>query len=504
MRDTQPEPGARSNDMSRWSGVARARPCGALWVGAPSTPGRVVATMSRMRSLTTAALVIALAATPAASLAAGPDAARADGPRHCATRRGSTYPARQQEQACLDDLTTAGTVATGPHRRRGTGPGCTRAGSAQPRPASPASRSTATSPTRRRLNTHHGWNHDAQFVIRLPDGWNGGSSSPGRPASRGSTRTTSSSATGCSPSGYAYAATDKGNSGASVLPRRRSGRATPSPSGTDGSRSWPGPRRRSSSSATAGRRAAPTPRDLQRRLPRALAAGEPPRAVRRRRGLGGHALAPRRAEPARPSCRRRCAPTRRTRRPATTPRTTRWSRPASAGVRVAVGLPLRRLLGPHPADLPRGARPVLRRRPAGRRRRSAQRGTPACDADYDYSSRPAAGPARGGTRSRSPAASGGRWSPCTARSTRCCRSARTPTSTPRWSAAPGRGRLHRYYRCRGRQPRRRSARGVRRPGAAAASLRTARLPPADGLGRARPASAGQRHAAPGRARPPTA
>ena len=56
---------------------------------------------------------------------------------------------------------------------------------------------------------------------------------------------------------------------------------------------------------------------------------------------------------------------------------------------VPLGRPLRRLLGPDAAHLPRGVRPRLRRRvEAGIP--FCQSGTPMCDADYDYASRQAA------------------------------------------------------------------------------------------------------------------
>ena len=106
-------------------------------------------------------------------------------------------------------------------------------------------------------------------------------------------------------------------------------------------------------------------RHLQRRLPDALAAREPPRALRRRRRLGGHADARRRAQPLHlPADRaarvRRLQARRRGRAPALLRRRLR------PRLRAAVGRPLHGVLGPHAAQLPRGVRPRLRRRARGR------------------------------------------------------------------------------------------------------------------------------------------
>ena len=81
-------------------------------------------------------------------------------------------------------------------------------------------------------NTTHGWNHDAQFVIRLPDKWNGKLVITGAPGVRKQYAPDPvDRPTGCSSKGYAYASTDKGNSGNSFYATARSP-ATRSPSGT--------------------------------------------------------------------------------------------------------------------------------------------------------------------------------------------------------------------------------------------------------------------------------
>ena len=92
--------------------------------------------------------------------------------------------------------------------------------------------------------------------------------------------------------GYAFAATDKGNNGATFY---RDGTAP-----GDAIAEWN--RRvtqltRAAKAVVAQRygtaaRAHLHDRHLQRRLPGPLAAGEPPRALRRRRRLGGHAVPP--------------------------------------------------------------------------------------------------------------------------------------------------------------------------------------------------------------------
>ncbi|GAA0901068.1 3-hydroxybutyrate oligomer hydrolase family protein [Streptomyces thermoalcalitolerans] len=62
-------------------------------------------------------------------------------------------------------------------------------------------------------NTNHGWNHDAQFVIRLPDRWNGGLVVAGTPGNREQYANDRAIADWVLARGYAYAATDKGNTG---------------------------------------------------------------------------------------------------------------------------------------------------------------------------------------------------------------------------------------------------------------------------------------------------
>jgi hypothetical protein len=62
-------------------------------------------------------------------------------------------------------------------------------------------------------NTNNGWNHDAQFVLRLPDNWNGGLVVSGSPGNRRQYANDRAIADFVLARGYAFAATDKGNTG---------------------------------------------------------------------------------------------------------------------------------------------------------------------------------------------------------------------------------------------------------------------------------------------------
>ena len=132
--------------------------------------------------------------------------------------------------ACLDDLTTAGTVATG-HTDPADWAGLHAAGHPQPH-------RRARHPDRRLLprhldhQHHHGWNHDSQFVIRLPDDWNGGLVVTGAPGVRKQYANDFIISDWVLAQGYAYAATDKGNTGAGfyrdgAAPGRRGRRVEP-------------------------------------------------------------------------------------------------------------------------------------------------------------------------------------------------------------------------------------------------------------------------------------
>lgn len=156
-----------------------------------------------------AALMAAAVISPApASAAAG-----AGTGGHCAHQERVRVPgAAFQQTACLPDLTTtglAGTPYTDPNDQAGLTARATRTPSGVP-----GTQIDGYFPDSSHFNTTHGWDHDAQFVIRLPDRWNGGLVVTGAPGTRKQYATDKAISDQVLAQGFAYAATDKGNSGA--------------------------------------------------------------------------------------------------------------------------------------------------------------------------------------------------------------------------------------------------------------------------------------------------
>jgi len=179
--------------------------------------------MATMRQTTTsrrrpAALVLstitsAALALGAGLLTAGPAAADKPGGEHCARLSKVKVPgAERQEVACLDDLTTAGTVASG-HTNPADWAGLHAAGTTNPTGV-PGIQVDGYFPDTSTSNTNHGWNHDSQFVIRIPDNWNGRLVVSGAPGVRAQYANDFIISDWVLSKGYAFASTDKGNSGA--------------------------------------------------------------------------------------------------------------------------------------------------------------------------------------------------------------------------------------------------------------------------------------------------
>jgi hypothetical protein len=132
---------------------------------------------------------------------------------HCARMERLHVPGAQlQRAACLDDVTTAGTVASG-HTVEADWAGLTA--TTQPRPAGvPGVQIDGYFPDTSTGNANNGWNHDAQFVLRLPDNWTGGLVVSGSPGVRRQYANDRAISDAVLARGYAFAATDKGNTGA--------------------------------------------------------------------------------------------------------------------------------------------------------------------------------------------------------------------------------------------------------------------------------------------------
>ncbi|GAB2730229.1 tannase/feruloyl esterase family alpha/beta hydrolase [Streptomyces bullii] len=154
-----------------------------------------------------AAVLMAAALTgPAPAAAAGAD----DGP--CARQEHVRVPgAAFQRSACLADLTTTGLAGT-PYTDTADQAGLTARATRTPSGV-PGVQIDGYFPDSSRFNTTHGWRHDAQFVIRLPDRWNGGLVVTGAPGTRKQYATDKAISDQVLARGYAYAATDKGNNG---------------------------------------------------------------------------------------------------------------------------------------------------------------------------------------------------------------------------------------------------------------------------------------------------
>ncbi|MCW8379854.1 tannase/feruloyl esterase family alpha/beta hydrolase [Streptomyces justiciae] len=132
---------------------------------------------------------------------------------HCAHQGRTRVPgAAFQQSACLADLTTTGLAGT-PYTDPTDQAGLTAQGTRTPSGA-PGVQIDGYFPDSSSFNATHGWRHDAQFVIRLPDHWNGGLVVTGAPGTRRQYATDKAISDRVLAQGYAYAATDKGNNGA--------------------------------------------------------------------------------------------------------------------------------------------------------------------------------------------------------------------------------------------------------------------------------------------------
>jgi hypothetical protein len=177
------------------------------------------------RSLTAAAaaaMVVATAILAAASGTAAAPPPRATPHSNATACRGIEHlvvpGAEKLTSACLSDLTTTGTVVTG-HTDASTflGFGGLSVDGAVKPAAVPGIQLDGYFPDTSRLNTLHGWNHDSQFVIRLPRKWNGGLVVAGPPGIRRQYASDVIISDTVLAKGYAYASTDKGNSGPGVF-----------------------------------------------------------------------------------------------------------------------------------------------------------------------------------------------------------------------------------------------------------------------------------------------
>jgi hypothetical protein len=154
---------------------------------------------------------LALQAAPAAAAPGGPGA----GPRPCTAGDTVEVPgAEHSVTACLPDLTTTGLqqAPPGQYTDAADWTGLHVPGTQNPSGV-PGLQVDGYFPDTSTSNTLHGWNHDSQFVLRIPDDWNGGLVVTGAPGTRKQYASDFLVSDAVLAQGFAYASTDKGNNG---------------------------------------------------------------------------------------------------------------------------------------------------------------------------------------------------------------------------------------------------------------------------------------------------
>ncbi|MCH1867685.1 tannase/feruloyl esterase family alpha/beta hydrolase [Nocardioides sp. CFH 31398] len=166
---------------------------------------RATRTLLLLASSALTAGLLTAPAEAAPATAAAPD-------RHCAREGRIDVPgAEVQETACLDDLTTAGTSLSG-HTNTSDWEGLHASGTPNPSGV-PGIQVDGYFPDGSATNTNNGWNHDSQFVLRVPDDWNGGLVVSGAPGVRRQYANDFVIGDRVLARGFAFASTDKGNTG---------------------------------------------------------------------------------------------------------------------------------------------------------------------------------------------------------------------------------------------------------------------------------------------------
>lgn len=148
----------------------------------------------------------------AASAASGKAASSEKAGARCGGRERVVVPGAEfQSTACLPDLTSTALAGT-PYTDSTDWSPLFAQGTKNPTGV-PGVQIDGYFPDSSRLNATHGWKHDAQFVIRLPDRWNGGLVVTGAPGTRKQYSLDPLISDWVLAQGYAFASTDKGNSG---------------------------------------------------------------------------------------------------------------------------------------------------------------------------------------------------------------------------------------------------------------------------------------------------